>query len=322
MSFSSLPLELRNEIYSYVIFDTPEPPPQLPPIRIGKGLRSEKENFRERLVFDSFSSASPQEVSRYFMYHMVDPAQPRGSLITEYGSHRPYLSTPTTRRSTIAEDLSARAPLPTLAALLSQRSRKVYEFYPLLLTSRWVADEVRAWLYPQLTFDFDYTSSGAFELFSARLMPETRKFVRSLRVHIPIYSFEALNRTRLFRVLGVENQLPLNDEDYHVYQGLAWRRAIPRDVAKVFPNLRAVHVHLLHQSRRPAMGTGLGAPVGDMTWREEALEPVLRFQTLPLKEVTVVAENMWPWTELWSGDPRVAQYRELAGWLRKRLLGD
>ena len=87
-----------------------------------------------------------------------------------------------------------------------------------------------------------------------------------------------------------------------------------------FPNLRALHLNLWHSSLPPRPGTGLAAPIGDMTWRKDAINSVLRFSLLPLEEITAVVDNVWPAKDIWSGDPSIENRKDFATWLREELL--
>lgn len=95
---------------------------------------------------------------------------------------------------------------------------------------------------------------------------------------------------------------------------------MPHNIEHSFPSLRALYIDLWHFSRRPFHGCGLAAPIADSAWRREALDPILRFAVLPLEKVTVIVDNVWPNGDIWSGDPRIKDRRQLAEWLRGRLL--
>lgn len=319
MSFLLLSAELRHEIYSYLVFETPEPPTEPPIIHIDQQLghirgRSHTHCCRKL--------AAPKRIYQHFLHKMADPIQTRGSMLVEYGTNRPFLSTPNAKSNEQSElclgfphsDRTAHGW--THKPLLGPLGHNINA---LLRTSRWLADDVRSWMYPRIMFDFQTGEATSFGAFTAGLMPWTRRQVRMLRLSVPIYSFEAVDRRRLESYTG-DPTSPYRLEDREISRGFEWKKTIQNDVVEMFPNVHTVHVILVHQSRRLGMSGALAAPVQDVEWREEALEAVLKFSGLALKEVTVVVDNRYPVNEIWSGDPRIGQRRELAEWLRQRLL--
>lgn len=312
MSFCQLPLELRHEIYSYLVFDTLESPNPPPLIQIVKPNGSSRLSHRHCKLH-----ASTKEIYEHFAHKMIDPVQAYGSMFMEYGSSRPYLSTPRLKTCDektldISDNCGCRGdPPPSGHAGLPN-------IFSVLVTSRQFADEVRAWLYPQIVFDFPLDEAVTFGLFTANLLPGTRELVRAVRLTMPIYNGHAL-----YKQSYLPGGKPVESNWMYITKGFDWRTTIPSNLNDVFPSIRALHVNIWHVSRRLYSGgefSGLAAPIGDEKWRQKALEPVLRFALLPLEEVTVVVDNVWPRNEIWSGDPRVQERRELANWLRNQLL--
>ncbi|KAF9734455.1 hypothetical protein PMIN01_07358 [Paraphaeosphaeria minitans] len=304
MSLCKLPLELRYRVYTYLVYDTLESPAPRPLVQIIKPKSSGHLSHRHCRFH-----ASPKEVYEHFVHKMTDPVQAYGSMFMEYGSNRPCLSTP--RPKTYGErilDISAecgcKKGLPPFG------HAGIPKIFPLLLTCRQIVYEIRAWLYPHIIFDFPLNEAEAFGRFTASLLPETRKFVREIRLTMPIHDYRFLcKQTHLTWV--------------YIQHSFDWMRATPKNLEDLLPNLRALHVNMWHGSRRLYIEggfSGLPAPIKDEKWRKKALEPVLRFASLPLKEVTVVVDNVWPLGEIWSGDPRAHERRELAEYLRKQLL--
>ncbi|KAF2442971.1 hypothetical protein P171DRAFT_53493 [Karstenula rhodostoma CBS 690.94] len=308
MSLCQLPLELLHEICSYVVFDTPESPTPPPLIQIVKPKGSRRLSHRYCILH-----ASTKEIYEHFAHEMIDPVQSRGSMFLEFGTNHPYLSTPGPRKHEektldISDKCGCKGdrPLSGLAGLSS--------IFSVLVTSRKLADGVRSWLYFQFVFDFHLDKTAAFGLFIANLLLGTKKLVRSIRLTMPIYNYSPAVAA-------------IHPGWLHTRNGFDWTATIPNNVKDSFPNLRALHVNMWHWSRRFYGGrgsgcSGLAAPIEHEAWRMKALEPVLRFAVLPLEEVTVVVDNVWPRNEIWSGDPRVQERRELADWLRKQLLDE
>lgn len=253
---------------------------------------------------------------------MTDPVQSRGSMLVESGTNRPYLSTPAANPKKQREIcLGHTSSGNDTHGLSGEQPFKFCNINALLRTDRWLADDVRAWMYPRIIFDFQNGDAKAFEIFTARLMPWTRQHIRMLRISVPIYSYEGVNRAEMESHSG-EPASPRRLENLEIRSGLEWKRIVPENVVEMFPKVHILHVILAHQSRRLGMGTALAAPVQDIGWREEALEPLLRFKGLCLKEVTVVVDNQHPVNEVWSGDPRIVERRKLSEWLRQCLLGE
>ncbi|KAF1965418.1 hypothetical protein BU23DRAFT_627527 [Bimuria novae-zelandiae CBS 107.79] len=346
MSLQALSLELRHQIYTHLVFSS-APPPASPPIITFSSTQSH---------YYCKASPSPGQINNHFLHTQTDPVQDRGSMVYEHGTGMAYLSTP------------AWCVLPGEYRTLRPRAKCECEprcagprgVHALLLTSTWLATEVRAWLYPLFVFQFSHPA--VLRGFAEKLGSGTKKRVRAVRLCIPIYSFEALDRTEMEKEYDgttsslwedalsraqadpalcptpgsisqaeprklFENRVKPPSyrgvETSLVQLGFAWKKDLQSlgdsDLRWYFPALSALHVNLLHISRTPTLGTRIAAPVGDKAWREEAMGWFAGWG-VAAKEVSVVVENVSLCGDVWSGDANIRNRREVAGWLRGRLL--
>lgn len=315
MSLHKLPLELRYLIYSFIVFDTPETPSPPPLIQIVK-LR-DSDGLAHRHCKLHASDSSSREPYKHFAFKMREID---GRMLSGYWSP-PYIcmQRPKTSEETTL-DLSSECGCRGSPAPYGHAG--LHNVVSLLLTCRQSAYEIRAWLYPKIIFEFFLNGSEAFGIFTANLLPETKEFVRDIRLTIPIHDHHTICKH-----MSVPGQwFPDPGSARELLDSRGWKAAIPADIKDRVPKLRALHVNLWHGSwifNINGEFIEVAAPITDENWRLKELEHVLRFTSLPLQEVTIVVDNVWPLEPLGdvlSGDPKIHERRELADWLRCQLL--
>lgn len=300
-TLESLSTELRLQIYSYLVFDAPEPPPPtFSVVHILRNPDGPKGNlshcFCKELPSLNFAYS-------HTMHSQVDSsgAQPCGKLLHKMGEARPFVTLKSRTECKVCADPPSR----------SCRCAGPRMIHSLLVANRMLAVEIRPWLYCQFYFSFHPSFPEDFALFLARLSPDSRNAINALRVTVPICKLEGIEK--VMNMFSRKGDKVVCD----------WVDAIPRDIVQLLPNVRSLHLSLMYFAWCTTLDKDRqwAPPDGDPVWREDALGGLLALKALPLEVVSVDTGDACPTPGSWTTGQKFVELSELTMWLQERLIG-